>query len=349
MFIHLKIRLEFLIFALHCIPFYLNGQGYEIYHTGSAIDTITSPMGGICMMGGRRENDEAMKWFLNRANEGDVVILRASGSDGYNDYFYENLGIHLNSVTSIVFKSRDASYNHTIQAIVNNAEAIWMAGGNQWNYVRYWRDSPIDSIINQNIKNKNIVIGGTSAGMAILGNIYFSASKGTVTSEECLSNPLLESIDVDHTHFLSIPFLENVITDTHYDERDRQGRHAVFMARALKDYGLQVRGIACDEYTALCIDRNGIARAYGNYPEKDDQVYFIQLHPNLRHRIPEQFTENQAFTWNRLQAALMVYKLPGSNDGSYFFDLNNWNEGMGGIWQEWRIKEGLLIIDQVER
>lgn len=72
---------------------------------------------------------------------------------------------------------------------IANAEAIWMAGGNQWNYVDYWRNSQMGQNINENIANKNIVIGGTSAGMAVLGGIYFTAQFGTITSMTALQNP----------------------------------------------------------------------------------------------------------------------------------------------------------------
>ena len=34
-----------------------------------------------------------MQWFLQRAGGGDVLILRVSGSDGYQDYFYNELGV----------------------------------------------------------------------------------------------------------------------------------------------------------------------------------------------------------------------------------------------------------------
>ena len=61
------------------------------------------------MMGGATEHDEAMKWFLQRANGGDVLVLRASGSDGYNDYMYTDLGITLNSVETIVFNDGSAA------------------------------------------------------------------------------------------------------------------------------------------------------------------------------------------------------------------------------------------------
>lgn len=50
-------------------------------------------------------------------------------------------------------------------------------------------------------------------------------------------------------------WLENVITDTHYGNRDRQGRHVTFMARIAKDdlesTGGIVRGIGVDEKTTV--------------------------------------------------------------------------------------------------
>ena len=42
-------------------------------------------------MGGASEDDNAMKWFLERANGGDVLVLRATGADGYNDYLFSSL------------------------------------------------------------------------------------------------------------------------------------------------------------------------------------------------------------------------------------------------------------------
>ena len=333
------------IFLLMCflMPVGSYTQSFIIYHTGSQMETITSPLGGTCMMGGRRENNEAMKWFLNRADGGDVVVLRASGSDGYNDYFYDELGVKVNSVTSIVFKNRKASFNDTIIDILQKAEAVWMAGGNQWKYVQFWRNSPVDSILNDHITNKNIAIGGTSAGMAVLGSIYFAASEGTVTSEECLSDPNNAKITIDTSPFLDVPFMNNVITDTHYDERNRQGRHAVFIAHSISRYGINARGIACDEYTSLCIDNHGIARAYGNHPTKDDQVYFIQLNPENDNLTNLDLKKEEPFSWETESPPLRIYKLPGTNDGSYSFNLNNWEEGVGGKWLSWSIIKGVII------
>lgn len=54
------------------------------------------------MMGGASENDSAMAWFLRQAYGGDVLVLRASGSNGYNAYMLGLPGVGLNSVESIV-------------------------------------------------------------------------------------------------------------------------------------------------------------------------------------------------------------------------------------------------------
>ena len=41
--------------------------------------------------------------------------------------------------------------------------------------------------------------------------------------------------------------------------------------------------------------------------------------------------------------ALKVYLAPGTVDGSVQFDLNNWRDGVGGIWKNWYVNNGTLI------
>jgi len=98
-------------------------------------------------MGGRTEDDGAMRWFLERSNGGDILVLRTSGSDGYNEYLFSQLGVQVHSVETILCHSRDASYDSYVHQRIQEAEAIWFAGGDQSTYVRYWRDSPVDSLI----------------------------------------------------------------------------------------------------------------------------------------------------------------------------------------------------------
>jgi len=294
-------------------------------------------------MGGATEHDEAMKWFLEQANGGDILVLRTSGSNGYNNYLYSQLGIGVNSVETIVFNNTAASNDPYVLQQIQNAEAIWFAGGDQWNYVSYWRNTPVDSLINLALVDKKIVIGGTSAGMAIQGGYYFSAENGTVTSATALNNPYDFDVTVDSTKFLVNDYLGDVITDTHYDNPDRKGRHITFLARIFMDYGVQAKGIACQEYTAVCIDTNGLAKVYGEYPAYDETVYFLQTNCEILDITPEECSPNNPLDWNKGGEAVKVYVVKGTMTGINTFDLSDWQTGSGGVWENWYVDNGVLV------
>ncbi len=293
-------------------------------------------------MGGASEDDNAMKWFLQRADGGDILVLRTSGSDGYNDYLYSDLGVTVNSVETIVCHDPSASDDAYVHQKIQQAEAIWFAGGDQWNYISYWRNTPVDSLINLSIQQRNLVIGGTSAGMAILGKYYFSAQNGTVTSATALSNPFHNKVKVDSASFIQNSTLAEVITDTHFDNPDRKGRLTTFLARIYADYGIPGKAIACDEYTAVCIDTSGIAKVYGGYPSYDDNAYFIQTNCELPDQAPEVCASGIPLTWNLGGKAIKVYRVKGTSAGSNTFNLNDWQTGAGGEWFDWHVNNGVF-------
>lgn len=331
---------KILLSLLTLIPFLINGQSYTSYFTGNATDLVSNPSGGVCLMGGASEDDNAMKWFLQQANGGDILILRTSGSNGYNSYLYSSLGITVNSVETIVCNNASASSDPYILQKIQQAEAIWFAGGDQWTYVSYWRNTPVEEAINEAINQRKIVIGGTSAGMAIQGKYYFSAQNGTVTSSTALGNPYNNQMTVDSTHFIENSTLSNVITDTHFDNPDRKGRLLTFLARIKNDYGQFAKAIACDEYTAVCIDTNGIARVFGGYPTYDDNAYFIQSNCELENPNPENCTPGNPLTWNLEGLALKAYQIKGDAAGTKTFDLTDWQTGVGGAWYNWSSSNG---------
>ncbi len=314
-------------------------QNYTEYLTGSATDVTTNHQPGVCLMGGASEKDQAMVWFLNKADGGDVVVLRASGSNGYNNYFYSQLGVTVNSVRTFVIDNVAGATDPYVLQSVANAEAIWFAGGDQYDYVSLFKDNALEDALNNFINVKQGVIGGTSAGMAILGNYYFTAQNGTITDAQALSNPYHSRMTMGYNDFLEIPFLESVVTDTHYDNPDRRGRHTVFMARFLKDYGLRPFGIACNEYVAVCVEPNGEAHVYGEYPQYQEFAYFIQGNCN-GDNTPETCVAGQPLTWNRNAEALKVYKVPGTDNGTHYFNIADWQTGSGGTWQDFYVNNG---------
>lgn len=336
----MKNRNTLLLFIL--LAQFTFAQNYTSYFTGNSTDLEVNGLGGVCLMGGATEHDEAMRWFLERANGGDVLVLRASGSNGYNDYLYSELGVTVNSVETIVCHNANSATESYIHDKIKTAEAIWFAGGDQWNYISYWRNTAIDSLINEGINERNIVIGGTSAGMAIQGGAYFSAENGTVTSATALSNPYNANVTVGTAPFLDNNYLAEVITDSHYDNPDRKGRHTVFIARLASDYGWNAKGIACDEYTAVCIDENGNARVYGEYPAYDETAYFIQMNCEIENNLPEVIESGVPLTWNQTSSALKVYAVKGTMTGANSFELSDWTTGSGGEWEHWYVENGVF-------
>jgi len=233
---------------------------YQYFLAGNAADVKTTTAPGVLLAGGGKDVDEAVRWFLTRAGGGDVVVLRASGTDAYNPYF-QKLAV-VDSVETIIFKSDAAAREPFVLEKIRNAEAIFFAGGDQWNYVRYWRNSPVQDALNDAIR-RGVPMGGTSAGLAILGEFAFSAEHDTVTSAQALTDPFDQKVSL-YRGLLRIPRMNCVITDSHFEKRDRMGRLLVFLGRMSAESGCaDAKGIGIDERAAVTIDGSGQARVLG--------------------------------------------------------------------------------------
>jgi len=332
-------KLSFFAILLCVVVSSIKSQNYTSYFTGSVDDVSPATNYGICLMGGAGEHDEAMKRFLQASGGGDIVVIRVTGTNGYNNYLYSGLGVTVNSVETLVIPSITAANDSYVETQLRNAEAIWIAGGDQYDYLSLWKGTAVENAINDHVNIKHSPIGGLSAGMAILGNTFYTAQNGSVTSAEALANPYNSKMTFNND-FLTLPFLENTITDTHYNNPIRKGRHFTFLARLTQDFGQRFFGIACNEYVAVYIDQNKIAYVYGD-PTKDDFAYFLQTNC-VEPFMPETCVAANSLTWNRNNAAVKVYKVLGSNSGNNSFNLNDWKTGNGGIWENWYAESGIF-------
>jgi cyanophycinase len=59
----------------------------------------------------------------------------------------------------------DACVGETIR----HAEIVFIAGGNQQNYIGYFEGKAVGVALNYSLDTKQAPIGGTSAGMGIMG------------------------------------------------------------------------------------------------------------------------------------------------------------------------------------
>jgi cyanophycinase len=285
--------------------------GYDYYVTGSPADKVTTTQPGLLLAGGATDQDAAVQWWLRRAGGGDIVLIAASGKDDYSQYFWD-MGQQVGGVDSVemfVLGTRKAASDPFFLQKLREADAIYFDGGNQWLYYSYLVGTPAGAIINAASQTKPE--GGISAGLAIQGQYAYTAQNGTITSQQALANPY-------HTHvtlvadFLRMPWLNGVLTDSHFAVRDRMGRHVTFLARIVNDgWTAQAHGICVDQDNTVTVDENGHAILYGS-----GAAYFTTT-PGR----PQVCAKNRPLTYKDVQ----VYKLTSAGS----FDLRTWT-GDGG-------------------
>lgn len=211
--------------------------------------------GRIVLMGGGTEVDRGSSLFVEGANGGDVLVLRASGStESYTSYFAEELPVDppASSVTTLLLDDPALADDAAVLCRVRGAEAIWLAGGDQADYLVRWPDALRDAIAEA--VDAGVAVGGTSAGAMSLSALAFDALNGSVTSEEALANPNDSLVRVAASPFAPDAMAATIV-DTHFVARDREGRLLTFMDRALVDGAARVMGVGLDESgTALVID-----------------------------------------------------------------------------------------------
>jgi cyanophycinase len=287
---------------------------WNYYRLGNAADSVATPKGGIALMGGGSKLDAAYQFLCERANGGDFLILRADTDEDYTKELNAEIKAMcpLNSVSTVVFSEREDSDDPKVSEIIDRAQAIFFAGGDQSNYVRFWQDTPVQNALNRHIAAGK-PIGGSSAGLAILGEFSFSSMIDTIHSPEALADPYGNKITLAR-EFLRIPLLDNAITDTHFVKRDRLGRLLVFMARVLQDgWAKRVRAIAVEENAAVLVELDGTAKVVGDGP-----AYFMEADA-----MPEACVHTQPLTF----AGISVQRVAASQT----FQLRTW-KGQGDAY-----------------
>ena len=219
---------------------------------------------GLLLMGGGDRNFDAMRWFMRKAGNGHIVVLRASQGGEIGEEFFNEVG-GIASVETFVFKDRESAYDPAVLAALKRADGIFLAGGDQSRYVRYWRGTPVAAALDAHVRAGK-PLGGTSAGLAVQGEYFYGAMDGgSQTSPAALADPLGDGNTIE-TGFLHLDALQGVITDTHFSERGRLGRLVAFVAKgeALADRPLI--GLGVDEDAAVAVEGDGRARVYATAP-----------------------------------------------------------------------------------
>jgi cyanophycinase len=302
------------------LPCFARGGKPKYKRVGNSHDVTTQTRGGFALMGGGDDLDIAFRWMCDLSGGGDFLVLRATGSDDYNDYVRKLCKV--NSVATLVIPDRQAAQNPIVASRIRQAEALFIAGGDQSNYIKYWQGTPVTEAV-QELIARGVPVGGTSAGEAVLGEYVFSAMNDSVESEETLKDPFNKRVTIARG-FLKIPHVENTILDQHFIAREREGRLLGFMARIATDNKLrEVRGIGVDEKSAVLMLPIGIVEVVG----RTHGAYF--------YRATSQPSSRKPLTWEGIE---IYHAPPGAK-----FDLNRWI-GVDGESYSLDVEDGAIVM-----
>ena len=280
------------------------------YLTGNAADVVVSLAGPAHDFGGGGTDvDAALQWIIDQvrgctscSTKIDVVILRSSGSNGYNDYIFAMNGV--DSVETLVITKATDSNLADVEATVKNAEVVFFAGGDQCDYVKYFKGTKVETAV-ESVYARGGGVGGTSAGLAIQGDFTYDGCAGSALSSDALANPYHRTVTFTYD-FFHWANMANTITDSHFVTRDRMGRTMAFVARQIQDgKAASALAVAVNEATSLEVDRNGLARVVGDGP-----AYFV-----LGDHAPEVCQPGTPLTYSNFK----IWKVPSGGT----FDLKN--------------------------
>jgi cyanophycinase-like exopeptidase len=237
-----------------------------------------------------------------------------------------------NSVGTLIIPDRGAAEDPAVAEIIRKAEVVFIAGGDQANYIRGWKGTPVETALNEGIAAGK-PIGGTSAGLAVEGEFVYGAMEDKpddkdLASADVLANPFFERVTLVRD-FLKIPHLENLITDSHFAKRDRMGRTLGFLARIVKDgWSASPREVAIDEKSAVLVEGDGKARVVGT----GRGAYFLRPTQG-----PELCEKGVPLTFR----GMSVYRVKAGGH----FDLTSWT-GEGGTAYSLSVDGGKIVSTQ---
>jgi cyanophycinase-like exopeptidase len=230
----------------------------------------------------------------------------------------------MDSVETIIISSSLGTTQQYVIDHIRNAEALWIAGGDQSDYTTMWKGTPVQDAIQYVATTKGAPIGGTSAGLDVLSQFIYTGQLGSVTSSQALANPFHRYITFDRD-FLALPNMANKLNDSHLVTRDRMGRDVTFLARLIYDGWAQpgVRGIVIDENTAMLVTPDGNSTMVGT-----SAAYMLQANSAA-----EVIAPKTPLTMHNIA----VYKVPQGAT----FNLATWS-GSGGVPYTLDVNAGAL-------
>jgi cyanophycinase len=150
---------------------------------------------------------------------------------------FKRLGVA--DVKVVDVSSREDTGSTKAMSAIEEATGLFFTGGDQLHITALLGGTEMDRIIKERV-GKGLVLGGTSAGAAMMSN-------SMMLGGESETNPRFGCVEIGP----GMDFLVGTLIDTHFSQRGRHGRLLTATAHYPQDLGLGI-----DEDTALVVKGN---------------------------------------------------------------------------------------------
>ncbi|HEY9673882.1 MAG TPA: cyanophycinase [Waterburya sp.] len=202
----------------------------------------------LVIIGGAEDKEgdcTILREFVRRAGgvNARIVVMTVATElprevgDDYTRVF-ERLGAQEIRIVDTV--ERDDASSPTYLEAIEKATGVFFTGGNQARITSVLKDTEIDKILHKRLAEDGLVIGGTSAGAAMMPDMM-------IVQGESETNPRLEIVEMEP----GMAFLPGVVIDQHFLQRGRTGR----LLSAVSHQPVNL-GIGIDENTAIAVNNN---------------------------------------------------------------------------------------------
>jgi cyanophycinase len=199
--------------------------------------TVLMPIGG-------NENFKkpvVLQEFVRRAGgeNADIVIFPQPSIMKDTGKEYANLFLDLGarSTRSLEFRTRAESTDDSFLKAVRSASGIFISGGTQMRLPSAIGGTPLEAAL-LDAYRRGVIIGGTSAGAAVMSKVMIAYGKGGPTPRERIAQ-----------FSPGLGLTDKIVFDQHFRQRDRLGRLLYLIA---SHPGLL--GVGIDENTAAIVE-----------------------------------------------------------------------------------------------
>jgi cyanophycinase len=219
--------------------------------------------GTLIVMGGGPWHDEVQKRFVELAGgaSGTILVLpmaSASSDSGKSSVAgWKEYGINARALVV----NREEAMRADTAALFKGVTGIWFGGGDQSRLTAAIAGTPVEAAIRSRYQRAGTVVGGTSAGAAVMSRMMITGDERNFGGKRPPSDSSQAFITIDRNNVVTTDgfgYIDNAIIDQHFVRRRRHNR---LVSLVLENPKLVGAGI--DESTALEVRPDGTWKVLG--------------------------------------------------------------------------------------